>query len=107
MNDQSSFTPSTQDERLSMCGVVRRNPLYDDGMPLPALSVTMKSMFGISVTGEPTLHRSGESLCGQSESDVHFMLLDELVKGCLADVDHHLVDLAGEGERRFVDVRDR
>ena len=95
------------DERLSMRGVVRRNRLYDDGMPSPSLSVTMKTMFGFSVTGEPTRHRTGESLCGQSESDVHFMLLGELVEGCLADVDHHLVDLAGEGERRFVEVRDR
>ena len=95
------------DERLSRRGVVRRNPLYDDGMPSPSLSVTMKTMFGFSVTGEPTLHRTGESLCSQSESEVHFMLLGELVKGCLADVDHHLVDLAGEGERRFVEVRDR
>jgi hypothetical protein len=36
---------------------------------------------------------------------VGLVLAGELVEGCLADVDDHLDDLAGEHKRRFVEVR--
>src|SRR6476660_2686398 len=51
-------------------------------------------------------YAAGESLCCHRPSCVGLVLAGELVEGCLADVDDHLDDLAGERERGFVEVRD-